>query len=128
MTRSLITTLADLRGRCDVDLQTGCWLWSGYTNRLGSAWVHFLRADGTKQKMMGRRAAVELDTGEPFPLGLQAQRALRCQHVNCVRPDHVDISSGDRSKRRERVVVLSAGRVPRWAFDWDGSNIGRAQA
>lgn len=81
MTRG-IHTLADLRQRCHVDADTGCWHWRGSCGELG-AMVHL---SGGQRPINGRRAALIL---AGVPVAGKWTRAKACCHsFDCVAPGH----------------------------------------
>ena len=84
MTRG-IHTLADLRERCHVDAETGCWHWQGYTDAKGPR-VSFRGPDGTWQTTQGRRAGLIL-SGRNMA-GKVAYARVHCQCADCIVPQH----------------------------------------
>lgn len=98
-----VHTLDDLRQRCNVDEDDGCWRWR--MERVdGSARVHML-VDGKRTKMSGRRAALIL-AGKRIPAGHEAYARPACPHTDCVNPEHC--RSGTRGDVRR--FLASRGR------------------
>jgi hypothetical protein len=89
-----IRDLEDLRQRCRIDPDTGCWHWSlamvqGYPK------VHFVAPDtGARVHHRGPRAAQYLAYGHDLPPGHVAWRLPKCTARDCVNPGHV--TSGPR--------------------------------
>lgn len=83
-----IRTVEDLRQRCYVDPDTGCWRWRLACEQ-GAAKVHFVPPDrDVKLICKGRRAALWLQRGHDVPAGHVAYRRHTCQHADCVNPAH----------------------------------------
>lgn len=85
----LITTIEELKARCDVDPTTGCWHWRGALtgkNRLPAihAYDHAL---GDKRTMSGPRAVWNIAHGEAPRLGWLVFR--RCVNHICLNPVHL---------------------------------------
>jgi len=86
-----IRSVEDLRQRCRIDEETGCWHW-GLAIVQGVPSVHFV-VDGKRQKTKGRRASL-LIAGKKIPKGHVVFARPHCKSDDCVNPDHS--RSGDR--------------------------------
>lgn len=78
-----VRTLADLKMRCHIDEESGCWRWKGHCCR-GTPFTHF-PLDGKAMKASGRRAALILSGQRPEP-GQVAFPRDACMYHDCVRP------------------------------------------
>jgi len=84
-----IRTLQDLRDRCHIDDDTGCWIWKLALDR-GHPKVHFVAPDtGERKCMRGPRAAWYLRGGEDIANGRIVFRLACCPNRDCVNPTHV---------------------------------------
>ena len=96
-----IRTLDDLRARCVINEETGCWHWRLAISQ-GSPRVHVkhpaLPGDN-KSTMRGRRAALLLATGRDLPKGQFAYARLCCAASDCVNPKHA--RAGSRAEHGE---------------------------
>jgi hypothetical protein len=90
-----IRDLDDLRLRCVVDDDTGCWHWR-LSKCDGVPKVHVTHPALPRPGhiMRGRRAALLLARGRDLPAGHVAYARLCCTSADCVNPDHCQ--SGDR--------------------------------
>jgi hypothetical protein len=96
-----IRDLEDLRLRCRIDADTGCWHWSLALDR-GQAKVHFVTPDsGRYVCTRGPRAALYLALGRDLPAGHRAWHHVRCTSADCVNPGHC--VSGDRERYGEHI-------------------------
>lgn len=86
-----IRTVEDLRIRCHVDEDTGCWIWR-YGKSQGAPRVH-LAINGINTAMRGRQAAMVLLRGGPLPAGQWAFPRMCCSHTDCVNPAHTRTGS-----------------------------------
>jgi hypothetical protein len=103
-----IRTVADLRARCRVDDDTGCWHWSmGFSQ--GSPRIH-LALDGRNTAMRGRRAALLLARGKDVRPGLVVFARLQCRSADCVNPAHC--RAGTRQQHGEWQRLSGTGRTP----------------
>ena len=82
-----IRTLEDLRIRCYVSEETGCWH-CRMAMCDGAPRLHLVRLDGKHVTMRGRRAALYLRDGEMLPAGHIAFARASCHANDCVNPDH----------------------------------------
>ena len=83
-----IRTVEDLKKRCRVDEDTGCWHWTLALCR-GVPKVHFRAPDtGICRRARGRRAALYLRRGTDLPDGHIAFARLQCKSADCVNPEH----------------------------------------
>jgi hypothetical protein len=87
-----IRTVEDIRQRCRIDRETGCWHW-GLAIVDGSPKVHFVDWNGRRRTCRGRRAAVILDRGKDVPRGYEVFPRLICQADDCVNPAHSRIGT-----------------------------------
>lgn len=116
-----IRSVEDLRQRCWVDDQTGCWHWRLFTHD-GRPQVCYMLPDGTRRKTSGRRAAAELARGERLPTRIVAFAARsRCSGAaDCCNPAHVRLGSRAEALRNRcpaaatrTAMRLSSTRVQR---------------
>lgn len=85
-----IRALKDMRDRCRINDETGCWHW-GLSVCQGSATVHYVDPhSGRAFRTRGRRAAWALANG-PIPAGQYAYAT--CQTPECVNPAHVAVGT-----------------------------------
>ena len=117
---SLITSIADLRERCDIDPVTRCWNWlggyNGYNNRslIPRLWVYdYDRHD--KASVSGPRAAWMLaHEAAPLP-GYVVYRA--CGNRRCLNPVHLrdgrksDVGANARLSGRLKARLLNRGAL-----------------
>lgn len=87
-----IRSLDDLKDRCRIDDETGCWVWCGGKS-MGAPRVHLV-IDGVYRVVRGRSAAVALDCGKYLGHGLLA--IAKCSNGDCVNPKHCRV--GDRKE------------------------------
>lgn len=100
-----IRSLSDLKDRCRVCDETGCWLWAQcMTNGAPKVWL--TDKQGTTS-MRGRRAAISLLNGERLPSNLTTFPAACCKSSECVNPEHVRV--GDRKKAG--AALAKSGRL-----------------
>jgi hypothetical protein len=96
-----IRDLEDLRQRCRINADTGCWHWSLALVQ-GHPQVHFVAPDtGKRIHQRGPRAAEYLALGHDLPPGHVAWRRTWCRSRDCVNPGHV--TSGPRREFGEHV-------------------------
>jgi hypothetical protein len=97
-----IRTLEDLRQRCVIDAETGCWHWRLSFSQ-GSPRVHLQHPAAAGGRlgvaMRGRRAALLLATGSDLPPGHFAFARACCKADDCVNPAHS--RSGNRQQHGE---------------------------
>lgn len=103
-------TLQDLKDRCRIDGETGCWLWSMATMVSGSSVVpvvHLPRQGGDRSKYTTTPAAREAWklAGKSLPSGHVVWRHV-CSGGLCINPDHC--RAGTRSQML--AGVASTGR------------------
>lgn len=98
-----IRAVEDLRCRCRINEETGCWHWSLSIVQGGPS-VHFVDSEGIRRKMRGRRAALIL-SGKNVPASHTAYAKLVCKSSDCVNPDHC--RSG--KKGSENVAMAESG-------------------
>lgn len=105
-TKCGIRTLDDLKGRCIVNDETGCWDWQGATTE-GQPRVWLRNPDtGVHQTMTGTRAAFALAKGFAVPDGMTAYRRPVCC-ARCVNPDHVRVGT----KAKACAVLAASGKL-----------------
>ena len=91
-----IRTLDDLRQRCVIDTDTGCWHWRLALSQ-GAPRVHLAHPclGPGRHVMRGRRAALLLARGRDLPAGHVAYARLCCASDDCVNPAHCQSGSRD---------------------------------
>jgi hypothetical protein len=87
-----IRTIEDLRIRCRLDDETGCWHW-GMAMVQGNPKVHFV-LDGRRLSTRGRKAALLL-AGKEIKPGHVVFATRSCKSDDCVNPAHA--RSADRA-------------------------------
>lgn len=97
-----IRSVEDIRQRCRVDDETGCWHW-GLAFVQGAPSVS-LRHPVTDQrmKMRGRRAVLLIARGKDLPKGHVAFPSDECTSSDCMNPDHC--RSGDRHAHGKQIT------------------------
>ena len=99
-----VKTIDDLRGRCYVDEDLGCWHWRmAAFNGSPRVRVNF---NGKSQMMAGRKAAYILAYEKDIPKGHRVYRAAHCHSKDCLNPEHVRAGS----PQQEGSVVSKTGR------------------
>jgi hypothetical protein len=93
MTRSYnhpdaIKTLEDIRSRCWIDEDTGCWVWRLASDKDGQGKCSFKMPGGKKTQTTARRVAWILSTGKPIPAG-KIIYYIQCRNPLCVNPAHM---------------------------------------
>jgi hypothetical protein len=128
-----IRTLDDLRARCVIDEETGCWHWRLAISQ-GSPRVHVkhpaLPGDN-KSTMRGRRAALLLATGRDLPKGQFAYARLCCAASDCVNPKHARAGTraehGEWLRKTGKVKnLLSKSAASRRTWDKRGRKVSSA--
>lgn len=99
-----IRTLDDLKARCWVDDETGCWHWK--LAKYDGAPRAMVYVCGKHQMMSGRRAALLL-SGQEIAKGHRAFNRYFCQAKDCVNPDHT--KSG--TVRQHGAALAKAGTL-----------------
>lgn len=99
-----IRDIEDLRQRCRVCDETGCWHW-GLAIVQGVPSVHFV-LNGKRMKQRGRRAAILL-SGRSIPKGHVVFAKDICKSDDCVNPDHS--RSGNRNA--SGAALAASGKV-----------------
>lgn len=116
-----VRTVEDLRQRCRIDHETGCWRWGmtvskeANNNGAGRPKVEVLNPDtGKKTVMSGRRAALVLERGKDIPKGHVSFAKACCKWDDCVNPAHARSGSrhehGEYLRRTGRVRGLNGSR------------------
>lgn len=100
-----IRTLDDLRKRCRIDEETGCWVW-GLSSTQGSATVHFV-VEGKTCKMRGPRAAATIARGKLIAARYKCWSTCGCEL--CVNPAHV--ATGTRAAHGAYMVKSGRSRT-----------------
>jgi hypothetical protein len=114
-----IQTLADLKARCRVDKDTGCWKWGGARGHaVGAAPSVWLPGKG----------AVSLTRALHYLLGLEAptQKALlmpTCGNAGCANPDHRTMGNKGQylartPRRPKKQPTPWTGGAATSVFDW----------
>lgn len=106
-----IRTLADIKGRCVIDSETGCWLWRGAMSRsnvrkltpTARVWIP---ADGAHSAVAGKATtagkAAWLLAGKPLPDGHVVWRHV-CTSGDCINPAHA--KAGTRQDMHRAIVA-----------------------
>ena len=83
---------------CDCD--HGCWIWTGAHNSRGYGQFG---VNGTSRSV--HRLVVEDEHG-PIPDGMAVDHVYDrgCRHLDCVRPDHLEVVTQAENNRRSRVA------------------------
>lgn len=102
-----IRTVEDLRQRCRVDEDTGCWHW-GLSMCQGHPRVH-LGVEGKRFAARGRRAALIL-AGTPPKRGHVAFATRECKSNDCVNPEHA--RSANRGNHGQYLRSTGLGNSP----------------
>lgn len=100
-----LRTIEDLRDRCMVDEDSGCWHWRGCIHQ-GRPLVWF-RLNGKKYRTRGRRAAVLL-SGRTIKPGHETYATDNCWSDDCVNPAHC--RTGSREKMFAWMVATGRSR------------------
>lgn len=82
-----VRTIDDLKDRCYVDEDSGCWHWKQGKTPSGAAAVK-VRVRGKREQMVGRKAAFILARCQLPPEGHRVFAAPFCKSRDCVNPDH----------------------------------------
>ncbi len=98
------TIAAALWDRVFPEPTTGCWIWTGATNRAGYGNINRTRSDGIT--WAAHRYFYTKLVGE-IPDGMTIDHL--CRHPWCVNPDHMEVVSRSENTRREAAVL---GRGP----------------
>lgn len=102
-----IRTVDDLKQRCAVDQETGCWHWR-MAMCDGVPRVHYCHPQtGARLTGKGRRAALILERREALPAGHVAWAKKCCASADCCNPDHAQ--SG--TKKKWGKWLTASGRV-----------------
>lgn len=109
-----VRSVEDLRKRCVVDTDTGCWHWKQCFHQGSPRVIMPHPTTGKIVHMRGRRAALVLQRGRDLPAGHKAWRRDCCESDDCVNPAHA--RSGTRLQwsawaRREGVYDTQAKRI-----------------
>lgn len=105
-----IRTIEDMRQRCRVDSDTGCWHW-GLGFSCGSPKIHFVTPDTKRERgMRGRRVALYLKRGRDLPKKHVAFPGDGCRSADCVNPSHC--TSGNRFALGEYLRRMGLTKTP----------------
>jgi hypothetical protein len=86
---SAILTLDDLKARCEVDQDCGCWRWLGYADDDGVPRVSYTDpVDKRRKSDRGRRAALNLARGRALPGKYLVWAKVKCDVSECLNPEH----------------------------------------
>ena len=110
-----IRTLEDLRQRCRIDEETGCWRWAMHCHAdSGYPCVCYtLPGEKSQRRNNGRRAALELERGARLGKGMLASPRVRCKHVDCVNPAHaLAVTYKQRGAMQKQSGVLRCDNDP----------------
>lgn len=88
-----------------VDPDTGCWLFTGWTNKKGYG---MLRPGGGRPMGFAHRVYYERAKG-PIPAGMQLDHL--CRTPSCVNPDHLEPVTNTVNARRGRKPKLTIEQV-----------------
>lgn len=116
-----IRCVEEMRQRCRIDEDTGCWHWGGGMYDDGTPSVSFI-FEGKRMAHKGRKAALLLSTGKPLPKGHVAFQGKNCKSRDCVNPAHCRSStranwgqymaaSGRATSISKTVNAIANGRV-----------------
>jgi len=110
-----IRDLEDLRQRCRIDAETGCWVW-GLSASHGSPSVVLLMPNGKHVAHRGRRASALLANQFNLPSGAWVSAAKGCAHKDCVNPAHLKVAQpsaflAERGKANAADPVIRAKMV-----------------
>jgi hypothetical protein len=93
--------------RFEVDLETGCWIWTGNVNAQGYG---LILPNGSEHRLRAHRAAYELTHG-PIPEGMDIDHLCHnadadcpggadCRHRRCINPQHLEpVARGENVRR-----------------------------
>lgn len=97
--------------RICVDAESGCWRWTGATDRGGYGHIHTGKVLGKTRMTRTHRVAYEFYVG-PVPNGLQIDhvRSRGCLHRDCCNPDHLEAVTPQENSRRGRGPEVSGRR------------------
>jgi hypothetical protein len=96
-----INSLDDIRARCWVDEDTGCWVWRLAADKDGQGKCSYKRPDGTKTQTTSRRVSWMMSTGKPIAPGLVVYQKL-CRDPLCVNPAHLACGTKAEAGKRLR--------------------------
>ena len=102
-----LLTIADVRAKCIVNHDTGCWMWQGASAADGTPVLHTIDYERKeKRTMSGPKAMWNIAFGEAPRIGWLVHR--RCVNVKCLCPVHL----GQVRNRAElgRHIALSGKR------------------
>jgi hypothetical protein len=82
--------LENIRQRCHIDEDTGCWIWAGALSE--GKWPRIHSPNHSKpgspmETQTGRRAVWQLSTGKAIPKGHRVYGTCRCN--TCLNPSHM---------------------------------------
>ncbi len=87
-----VRTLEDLRVRCFIEPETNCWRWRmALKEKVARVWVAF--GGGIRRHMVGRRAALLLQTGRDLSRDRVVFAKVCCPNRDCVNPGHSRVGS-----------------------------------
>jgi hypothetical protein len=88
-----IRSVEDIRQRCRVDDDTGCWHWGMAKDKAGYGRVYFVLGEERMYTSSVRRAALTLKGGEKLPKWAVAFAKQHCHTRDCGNPDHARAST-----------------------------------
>ncbi len=86
-----IRTIEDVRLRCRIDEETGCWIWG--LCKYKDMPIATVTVDGKRETMTGRRAVATLKAGKKPSKDKFVFASKKCHQKHCVNPDHIRIGS-----------------------------------
>lgn len=93
-----IRTIEDVRKRCRIDEETGCWLWGLHAVN-GRTQCCYTLPDGTKRKQTARRCVAELISGRVLHTTVFAFATPNCNEPTCANPEHTRTGSRTQANR-----------------------------
>lgn len=111
-----IRDLAALKGRCRIDDDTGCWVWSGAmrSGRHPSIWG-WDYASGAMRNMTAPKLALTLRDDKALPVGTRAYRL--CCNNHCCNPGHMRKGTPADIGAHRRAMGLERGHPERRAVN-----------
>ncbi len=94
-------TLEEIRLRCFVDAETGCWIWRGAKHGTNGQPIIYIRP----RCRWGRRVVFNLSKGQPIDQPLRKGRytTLTCQQTGCLNPEHIRLTTKSAYMRKVQI-------------------------